>query len=339
MQRVLLHTATAAAPFYVPGLVAALEDAGWNVAVLECASFPKPVIAAAGLKCASSKEKCDVHLYAPWDKTPVAEKGALVAAVDGVFPGSLRPTCRFSLGRQGAVSIASYEQILEALEARRTVQDFAGKTMLVTLGPTIEDFDPARYISNRSTGRMGVALARMAARRGAKVLAIHGPLSVSMPEVDNIECIPVRSAKNMGDAVLANISRADCAILCAAVADFSPCDYSEDKIKKGSRETLTLRMKRNIDILATVGSLPKRPFLVGFAAESTDVLKNANEKMRRKNCDMLCANDITAAGCGFASETNRLHVFLKDGGSREIPLASKNEVASQVLDLIREKMS
>ena len=105
MQRVLLHTATAAAPFYVPGLVAALEDAGWNVAVLECASFPKAVIAAAGLKCASSKEKCDVHLYAPWDKTPVAEKGALVAAVDGVFPGSLPP--RFSCSS----SVASSERI------------------------------------------------------------------------------------------------------------------------------------------------------------------------------------------------------------------------------------
>ena len=338
MQRVLLHTATAAAPFYVPGLVAALEDNGWTVAVMECAAFPKAAIAAAGLKCASAKEKCDVHLYAPWDKTPVAENDALVVAVDCKYPGGLRPTCRLSLGKHGFVSIASYEQVLEALEARRTAQDFAGKTLLITLGPTIEDFDPARYISNRSTGRMGVALARMAARRGAKVLAVHGPLSVSMPDVDNIECIPVRSAKNMGDAVLANISRADCAILCAAVADFSPFDYSEEKIKKGRRETLTLRMKRNIDILATVGSLPKRPFLVGFAAESTDVLKNANEKMRRKNCDMLCANDITAAGCGFASETNRLHVFLRDGGSREIPLASKNDVASQVLDIIREKM-
>ena len=337
MRKVLLHAGTEAAPFYVPGLVASLEDSGWTVSVCECAAFPKAAIVAAGMKCAGAKENCDLHLYAPWDGI-VRDDDAIVAAVNGRVSGGLEPCQRLSMGRLGSVSIASYEQVLEALEARRTKQDFTGRTLLVTMGPTIEDFDPARYISNRSTGRMGVALARMAARRGAKVIAVHGPMAVQMPAVSSIECIPVRSAKNMGDAVLENIGRADCAILCAAVADFSPCDYSEDKIKKGSRETLSLRMKRNMDILATVGALPKRPFLVGFAAESTDVLKNASEKLRRKNCDMLCANDISAAGCGFASETNRLHVFLKDGSCREIPLASKNEVALRLLDMIQTQM-
>ena len=338
MNRILLHTATEAAPFYVPNLVAALEDSGWNVSVMECDAFPKAAIVAAGLAFASGKEKCDVHLYAPWNDGPAAE-GALIASVDGCMPGSLRPASKLSMGRKGLVSIASYQQILEALEARRTPQDLAGRTVLLTFGPTIEDFDPARYISNRSTGRMGIALARMAARRGARVLAIHGPVHVSIPELEGIECIPVRSAKNMGDAVLENIGRADCAILCAAVADFSPCNYSEEKIKKGSSETMMLRMKRNIDILATLGSMAKHPFLVGFAAESNDLLKNANDKLRRKNCDMLCANDITAPGCGFASETNSLHVFLRDGTCRNIPLASKEEVASQVLDLMAEQMA
>ncbi len=336
MKKVLIHTDTEAAPFYVLGLAAALEEAAWDVEVMECASMPAAAIRAAGLKCASGKGEYDVHVFAPW--RGASPDCAVTALLNTVEKGTLRPTVKISLGRRGTVSIASPEQIVEALEARRSIQDFAGLTVLITLGPTVEDFDPARYISNRSTGRMGVALVRMAARRGAHVIAVHGPLSVAIPELESIECIPVRSAKNMGDAVLENISRADVAILCAAVADFSPCEYSEEKIKKGKSDTLTLRMKRNMDILETVGTLSDKPFLVGFAAESTDVLKNANEKMVRKNCDMLCANDITAAGCGFAAETNRLHVFIRDGGEQEIPLASKNEVASGVLNIIRGRL-
>lgn len=336
MKKVLLHTAGDASAFYVPGLVACLENAGWEVAVLGCPAFPEAALNAAGIACGNVDGKYDVHVYAPW--TGKAPQDAIVASVDGRKGQGLRGTVQLSLGKRGSVNIASYDQVLEAMEVRRTLQDFAGKTVLVTLGPTIEDFDPARYISNRSTGRMGAALVRMAARRGANVIAVCGPVSVSLPQAENIECISVRSAKNMGDAVLENIARADIAILCAAVADFSPCDYSEEKIKKGHNETLTLRMKRNIDILATVGALEKRPFLVGFAAESTDVLKNANEKMVRKNCDMLCANDITAPGCGFAADTNKLHVFVRNSGDVEIPLSSKNSVANAVLDIISRNL-
>ena len=205
---------------------------------------------------------------------------------------------------------------------------------LVTAGPTREHLDPVRFISNRSTGKMGTAIAKMAARRGAHVYLIHGPMQAAVPPSSNIEAIPVRSAQEMLDAVLAMVPKSDVAILCAAVADFAPVQYSEEKIKKGKSQFFTLQMRRTPDILATVGALPNKPFLVGFAAESNDLTANATEKLVRKNCDMLCANDITAPGCGFATATNRLLVFQRNGSCTEIPLATKEHVANSLLTLI-----
>lgn len=230
--------------------------------------------------------------------------------------------------------VASPEQCAEYAIAAVTPQDFTGQTILLTAGPTIEDADPARFISNRSTGRMGTAIARMAARRGANVILIHGPMSASIPPLKVILDVPVRSATDMMSAVKCHLQDADIAILCAAVADFAPVEFSEEKIKKGTSRLFTLQMKRTPDILAYVGALPEHPFLVGFAAESSNINTNAREKLNAKHCDLLCANDITAPGCGFEVPTNSLSVFGHDDFHTTIPLASKEIVANRLLDLI-----
>lgn len=239
-------------------------------------------------------------------------------------------------GRQGVRPYPSPERCCEAVFRAFTPQRFAGKTILLTAGPTIEDADPARYVSNRSSGKMGVALARMAARKGATVLLIHGPMQAAVPPVENIRAIPVRSAQEMHDAVMRMVNKADIAILCAAVADFQPVEYSEEKIKKGRSPFFQLKMKRTPDILAAVGALPKKPFLVGFAAESRDLERNAEEKLASKHCDLLCANDILAPGCGFSVPTNAVTVFGKNGFRKHLPVASKERIADQILKMIVE---
>ena len=238
------------------------------------------------------------------------------------------------LGALGALCVASVEQCLEAALTALTPPDCRDMRLLVTAGPTAEDADPARYVTNRSTGRMGVALAVKAARRGAKVLLIHGPMTWPVPPHAGIECCAVRSAQQMYDAVMARLPEHNAAILCAAVADYTPVAYSREKIKKGQESTFSLLLQRTPDILAAVGALPSRPFLVGFAAETHEVEANAREKLYRKGCDMLCANDISEAGSGFAVATNRVTVHLRDGSSIELPMQSKLEVADAILDLM-----
>ena len=243
-----------------------------------------------------------------------------------------------ALGAMGAVAAAAPAACVEAICTALTPPDFAGQTVLLTAGPTMEDADPARFVSNRSTGRMGAALAKIAARRGAKVIFVHGPMSWPVPQAPTIRAIAVRSAEEMCNAVLAEIPHASVAILCAAVADYTPVAYSREKIKKGTAATFSLQLKRTPDILATVGALEKKPFLVGFAAETQDLTANAAAKLRQKHCDMLCANDITEPGCGFAVPTNRLTVLFADGRREDLPLLAKEEVAAKVLDLARREM-
>lgn len=238
------------------------------------------------------------------------------------------------LGALGALCVASVEQCLEAALTALTPPDCRDMRLLITAGPTAEDADPARYVTNRSTGRMGVALALKAARRGAKVLLIHGPMIWPVPPHAGIECCAVRSAQQMYDAVMARLPEHNAAILCAAVADYRPVAYSQEKIKKGQESTFSLLLQRTPDILAAVGALPSRPFLVGFAAETNEVEANAREKLYRKGCDMLCANDISEAGSGFAVATNRVTVHFRDGGCQELPMQSKLDVADAILDLM-----
>jgi len=216
--------------------------------------------------------------------------------------------------------------------------DYKSRRVLITAGPTIEDIDPVRFISNRSTGRMGIAIAVAAANRGAQVILVHGPLRVDVPSQPDINPVPVRSAQDMYDAVMAHVGDVDAAILCAAVADFTPVAPSSKKIKKGGGELLRLELTRTRDILAAVGAMENKPLLVGFAAETEDVARNARKKLEQKNCDILCANDVSKDESGFESETNRVTIYRRDGVMIELPLLSKRETAERILDEISERI-
>ena len=245
------------------------------------------------------------------------------------------------MGSLGKLDVASPERCLEAAMTALTRQDFAGRRVLITAGPTAEDFDPVRYVTNRSTGRMGVALARMAVWRGADVVLVHGPMTWPVPPHSGIDACPVRNAQNMYDAVMERVAETDLAILCAAVADFTPINCSDVKIKKNGRAdgVFSLEMKRTKDILNSIGHMGGRhPFLVGFAAESDHVQAYAQAKLESKNCDMLCANDVTKPGSGFAVGTNQVTVFKRDGTVVELPQMSKEDVARRVLDMALEGM-
>ena len=246
------------------------------------------------------------------------------------------------MGSLGGLNVASAARCLEAAMTTLTKQDFAGRRILITAGPTAEDFDPVRFVTNRSTGRMGVALARMAAWRGAEVTLVHGPMTWPVPPHGGIHVCPVRNAQTMYDTVMACVADMDLAILCAAVADFTPINYSNVKIKKQKNVNgvFSLEMKRTPDILDSIGHTSgHRPFLVGFAAESDHVQAYAQAKLESKNCDMLCANDVTKPGSGFAVGTNQVTVFKRDGSVVELPQMSKEDVARRVLDLALEGMS
>jgi phosphopantothenoylcysteine decarboxylase/phosphopantothenate--cysteine ligase len=245
------------------------------------------------------------------------------------------------LGAMGKIALTALDRCFEEVCNYFTAQDLAGKHLLLTAGPTIEDIDPVRFISNRSTGRMGLALAKVAARRGALVSLIHGPLADPIPANPRIAAFPVRSAQAMHDLTMEKLSGADIdiAVLCAAVADFTPNIYAPEKIKKQGTQELTLFLRRTPDILAGVGQLPKRPFLVGFAAESNDLELNARHKLNSKHCDIICANDIREPGCGFAVATNRITMYFDDGTHLQLPLLSKDETAERIFDQVAARLS
>ncbi|MGE6454745.1 bifunctional phosphopantothenoylcysteine decarboxylase/phosphopantothenate--cysteine ligase CoaBC [Shewanella baltica] len=210
------------------------------------------------------------------------------------------------------------------------LKPLAGQSMLITAGPTREAIDPVRYISNHSSGKMGFALAKAAADMGAIVTLVSGPVNLSTPE--GVTRIDVESAQNMLDAVMDNVDKKDIFIGCAAVADYRISDIATCKIKK-SAEEMQLALVRNPDILATVASLPNRPFVVGFAAETHDVEAYARDKLKRKNLNMIAANDVSVAGLGFNADANALRVFWPHG-SQDLPATDKLTLARQLLSLI-----
>ena len=212
--------------------------------------------------------------------------------------------------------------------------DLQGLSVMITAGPTREALDPVRFISNRSTGRMGFAVAEAAAAAGARVVLVSGPVSLKTPP--GVERIDVESAVEMHEAVMRRVREADIFIATAAVADYRAAHPADQKIKK-TQETLYLELARNPDILAEVAALRShRPFTVGFAAETHDVLHYAEDKRRRKNLDLIAANRVGVAGSGFESEQNALHV-LWEGGERVLPLADKTLLGQQLLALIAER--
>jgi len=209
--------------------------------------------------------------------------------------------------------------------------DLQGLTVLLTAGPTREALDPVRFISNRSTGRMGFAVAEAAALAGARVLLVSGPVSLTTPP--GVERTDVESAIEMHEAVMRRVRQANIFIATAAVADYRAAQPAEQKIKK-TQDVLTLPLIRNPDILAEVAALHShRPFTVGFAAETHDVLRYAEDKRRRKNLDLIAANQVGLPGSGFESDRNELHV-LWEGGEQVLPLADKTLLGQQLVALI-----
>ena len=241
------------------------------------------------------------------------------------------------LGAMGRLAVPSIETAAMHVDAALSRNDFAGRRILVTAGPTAEDIDPVRYLTNRSSGKMGVALAAAAAIRGASVLLVHGPMQVTPPEFPRLRRIGVRSAEEMHRAVMENWSGLDIAILAAAVADFRPDHYAEQKIRKIDGQSMVLHLRRTPDILAELGSSPEHPFLVGFAAESNDVEANAIIKMRRKHCDMICANDIMKPGCGFSTDTNQITIYSPGYEPHTLKLKEKSALADDILAVIAER--
>lgn len=224
-----------------------------------------------------------------------------------------------------------YDRIVEVLEERP--RDLENKTILITAGATQEDIDPVRFITNRSTGKMGYALAAAAARRGARVFLVSGPTSLAVP--DGVECRMVRSAREMNDICHQLFDQVDIVIGAAAIADYRPLDYSDEKIKKGD-DDLVIKLARNPDILEGLGKRKQHQILVGFAAETSDVIRNARQKMKKKNLDLLVANDLTVEGAGFAVDTNIVTLLYKDGREKKLPIMSKLEVAEIILDTVLE---
>jgi len=208
----------------------------------------------------------------------------------------------------------------------------AGKRVLITAGPTREALDPVRFISNHSSGKMGYALARAAVEAGAVTTLVSGPVHLATPE--HVRRIDVDSAQQMLAACVPLLADCDIFIGCAAVADYRPATVAEDKIKK-TEAARTLELIRNPDIIATVAANEPRPFTVGFAAETGDVLAYARDKLQRKNLDMIVANDVSDKSIGFNNEQNAVTVLWRDG-DRILDRASKDTIARQLIDLIAD---
>lgn len=246
-----------------------------------------------------------------------------------IDPESGRLACR----TVGVGKMAEPRTILAAVQsllARNTCAQ--GKKMLVTAGPTREAIDPVRFISNRSSGKMGYALAEVARDRGAEVTLVSGP--TALPAPPGIKIMRVESAEEMRNAVLAHAGDADIIIQAAAVSDFRPAEVAAQKVKKDTAEP-AIKLVRNDDISLILGR-EKRPgqILVGFAAETENLLANARKKLAEKNLDWIVANDISQEGAGFEGDTNIVTLIARDGAQTALPLASKREVAELILDRV-----
>lgn len=235
-------------------------------------------------------------------------------------------------GTSGAGRLPEPQQIVEFMSAFFAGRegDLRGLRVLVTAAGTREPIDPVRYVGNRSSGKMGYAVAQMAAERGADVLLISGPSALAVPP--NVRVVKVETTNEMLEACLAAYGDVDIVIKAAAVADYRPRDVADQKIKKKTDDALTVVMDKNPDILKTLGAKKEQQVLVGFAAETQNLLANAREKVVKKNLDMIVANDVTAAGAGFNSDTNIVKFLFASGEVRELEQMPKVDVANKILD-------
>jgi len=249
----------------------------------------------------------------------------------------VEPGCgHLACGAEGKGRLPEPEELEEVcLHALAHPKDLIGKHVLVTAGPTREDLDPVRYLTNRSTGKMGYAVAKAAARRGAQVTLVSGPTALPAPAY--VELVPVRSAEEMYDAVMRFAPEADVIVKAAAVADYRPAAKAENKLKKKEGE-LSLALERTRDILGELGRR-KRPgqFLCGFSMETENMLENSRAKLTKKNLDLIAANNVLVPGAGFAGDTNVLTLIFPDG-VKELPLLSKDAAADALLDEIMKRI-
>lgn len=223
------------------------------------------------------------------------------------------------------------ENVVEYFEDSK--RDLEGIRLLVTAGPTIEAIDPVRYITNRSSGKMGYSIAAQAAKRGATVTLVTGKTNLDIPsKVDRI--IEIESAQDLYEAMMAEVDNNDVIIQSAAVADYKPKSYSDKKIKK-TDDDLVIELDRNKDVAKEIGKIKKGQVLVGFAAETNDLLKNASAKIKKKNLDFIVANDLTLSGAGFGTDTNVVKFIDARGEIQEIPKCMKTEVADHILDKVK----
>lgn len=249
-----------------------------------------------------------------------------------IEPASGRLACGdIGIGKLADVNTI-VERVIEELEDKE--QDLLGKKVLVSAGPTIAPIDPVRYITNRSTGKMGYAIAKEARDRGAEVILVSGPTNLEPPK--NVKIINIKTNEEMKKEILQNFKWADIVIKSAAVADYKPKEYSKEKIKKGEGD-LNICLTRDNDILKFLGEIKTHQVLVGFAAESDNVLENAERKLKNKNLDFIVANDITSSDTGFGSEDNKVVILSRNNEKLELEKMSKKKVASNIFDMILEK--
>ena len=236
-------------------------------------------------------------------------------------------------GEEGAGKMPNVPELVEIVKAHFATRDLEGKHVLVTAGPTREPLDPVRYLSNRSSGKMGYALAEAARRRGATVTLVSGPTALPAPA--GVTMTRVTTALEMHDAVLAAAPHHQVVIKAAAVADFAPAVVADRKIKKQpGTDELVLTLRKNPDILAAVAGVTPRPFIVAFAAETDSVEANAREKLQRKGADLIVANDVADHTIGFDADHNEAMVIAKDGSLTRIARGAKLTVANRILDLV-----
>lgn len=236
-------------------------------------------------------------------------------------------------GTYGPGRLAAEEKILQAVEQalRPAVRDLEGETILITAGPTREALDPVRYLTNRSSGKMGYALAEVAAGRGARVILVSGPVHLDPPS--GVDLVRVTTAGEMRDAVFANLETATVVIKCAAVADFRPSVESKQKIKKTAAR-VSLELEPTVDILAELGRKRGDWLLIGFAAETENLREEARRKLETKNCDMVVANLVGQKDTGFESDSNEVLLAMRTGEFLPLAKASKREIAGQILNQI-----
>ncbi len=240
---------------------------------------------------------------------------------------------RLASGLTGLGRLAEPEAILEAMARILTRRsDLAGLRVVVTAGGTQEPLDPVRFLTNRSSGKMGYAIAEAAAERGATVILVSAPTALTTPP--GVTRVDIQTVRQLRDALHAHLAEADVIIQAAAVSDYRVEHPAADKIKREGSD-LTVRLVENPDVIAEIGALPEHPILVGFAAETSNLMENAQRKLERKNLDLNVLNDVSAPGSGFGAETNQVTILSRTAEPLALPLLPKREVADRLLDRVR----